>query len=511
MKKLFFILFFICKVFANEFKVASYNVENLFDLKLDGSEYEEYKPYSKYWNETSFKIKFDNTVKVIKDLDADILTLQEIENQSIFQKLAKRANYPFYYFAKKTKSAIGVGIMSRFPIIKKELIDSNQYDSYSRFILKTTHKIDNKLFYIYSNHWPSKRASESKRIQYALQLKNNLTSHGILDDYILVGDFNSNFDEFITFKYNKKLNDTHNITGINQVLNTTINGNFVQKKNLLSFTQKVHFNPWLELKPQKQYSLVYRGKSNTPDHILLSSSLFDNTNISYIPNSFDVFKPKYLINNNKPYRWNHKKSKGYSDHLPIFAMFTTKKINIFNKRTKLKMNFSKISDLYTIETLNEPIKLENIILLYKHKKHAILKQLDDRAISYYGDTKFLKYDKLYSINVHQLDNYFGAKEIKNISIVSQKPLQKSYKNYFKSIKDTNLLDLDNQNEIISNLSGIYKQNYLYYDNKKIKVYFKKGVKKPTNDTKLEITRGHISQYKSKIQIIIYSNNDFKGY
>jgi endonuclease/exonuclease/phosphatase family metal-dependent hydrolase len=508
MKKLFFIFLFICNLFANEFKVASYNVENLFDLQYDGSEYKEYKPYTKYWNNHSFIVKFNNTLKVIKSLNADIIALQEIENKNIFTKLVNKLNYPYHYFAKKPKSAIGIGIMSKFPIINKEIIDTNKYDPYSRFILKTTHKINNKKFYVYSNHWPSKRGSESKRVAYALKLKKVLDKHDVLDDYIVVGDLNSNYNEFTTFKYDKKLNDTHDITGINQVLNTTLNGNFIEKKNILSFNENVHFNPWLELNTYNRFSSIYRGKNNTPDHIILSSSLFDNKNISYIPNSFSVYKEKYLFRNNKLYRWNHKKAKGYSDHLPIFATFTTKKINKFNISTKPKTSFSKVSELYTIDTLNKPVTFNNLILLYKHKKHAILKQLNDRAILYYGDTQELKYDKVYSIKINKLDNYFGAKEIKGISIISQKNLQDTYKNNFIDTQNADLFNLDNQNEIISNLSGTFKKKYLYYENKRIRVYFKKGVKKPKNNTKITISRGHISQYKSKIQIIIYSNNDF---
>jgi exonuclease III len=509
MKKLFFILSFICNLFANEFKVASYNVENLFDLNNDGSEYKEYKPNSKYWNHSSFSIKFKNTIKVIHDLDADIIVLQEIENKNIFNKLINKLNYPYHYFAKKHKSAIGIGIMSKFPIVKKEFIDINKYDSYSRYILKTTHNINNKVFYVYSNHWPSKRGAESKRISYALKLKKILDKHNPLDDYIVVGDLNSNYNEFNTFKYEKRLNDTHNITGINQVLNTTKDGNFIQKENILSFDNSVHFNPWVELEQKNRFSSIFRGRKNTPDHIILSRSLFDNKNISYIQNSFNVYKEPYLFKKSKPFRWNHKKSKGYSDHLPIFATFTTDKINRFNKSKKIHTNYSKISQLYTIDTLHKPIIVHNLILLYKYKKHAIIKQLNGRAILYYGDTTKLDYNTLYSLEIKKIDNYFGAKEIKDISISSQKKFQSPYKQYFKSAKDTDLFHLDNQNEIITNLQGIYKKNYLYYGhNKKIRLYFKKGIKRPTNNTKLTILQGHLSQYKSKIQIILYSNNDF---
>ena len=57
--------------------VASYNVENLFDLENDGYEYDEYLPnYYSEWNEKNYKIKLQNISKVIKDINADIIAIE---------------------------------------------------------------------------------------------------------------------------------------------------------------------------------------------------------------------------------------------------------------------------------------------------------------------------------------------------------------------------------------------------------------------------------------------------
>ena len=82
---LLFIPLLLC---ALEFKVASYNVENLFDAKMDGGEYEEYMPENKHgWNEAMLQIKIANLARVIKDMDADVIALAEIENKEVLEKL----------------------------------------------------------------------------------------------------------------------------------------------------------------------------------------------------------------------------------------------------------------------------------------------------------------------------------------------------------------------------------------------------------------------------------------
>ena len=67
---------------VSEFTVATWNVENLFDMKPDGTEYPEYIPNFKGWDQNSFDVKLANTTQVIKDLGAEVVALQEIENEN---------------------------------------------------------------------------------------------------------------------------------------------------------------------------------------------------------------------------------------------------------------------------------------------------------------------------------------------------------------------------------------------------------------------------------------------
>jgi len=504
--KIFFIyLSFLVSLYGVDFKVATYNVENFFDLTYDGTEYKEYKPHTKTWNNRAFKIKLQNVTRVINTLDADILALQELESNKVLKFIInKTRKYKYYKFIKNKTSAIGLAIVSKYPIVKTSLIKINRYDKYSRDILKATISIDGKQLIVYVNHWRSKRASESKRIRYAMALKKDINQLHKKTDYIILGDLNSNYNEYITFKYNKKLNDTYNITGINQILNTTIKQNFVTKDKIKSYNTNVLYNLWLELPPSQRFSSKFKNNLSTPDNILIPPSLFDNYNISYVDKSFKVFKPSFLYKNNKIIRWNINKSKGYSDHLPIYAYFSTNHQTYFS--TTYKQSTNKISTLYTKQSISD-FSIKNAIVIYKTKKIVIVKQLNDRAVMIYKPQYDFKLGYMYDFVVDKIDTYNGLKEIKQVSNIKQVGYYKNYKQLYKDGRKIDLFNPKYQNEIVKNLRGRYKKGYLYFrhhsKNYKIKLYFPKGIKRPKDGKVITIKNGHLSIYKSKVQIVLY--------
>ncbi|MEA2049569.1 MAG: endonuclease/exonuclease/phosphatase family protein [Campylobacterota bacterium] len=508
-------LLFLYQLFAVEFKVASYNVENLFDLKYDGTEYKEYKPHSKYWTKKAFLKKINNISKTINDLNADIIGLQEIESKSALNSLNKKLNYKYSIFIKNKHSSIGVGLLSKFQIKKFERIIVDKYDKYSRDILKVTINIDNNNLVIYVNHWRSKRAKESFRIKYAMALKNDFNKLNKDIDYIILGDLNSNYNEYQTFKYEKKLNNTYGITGINQVLNTTIDKNFVLKDNILDFHNSVHYNLWLDVDENNRFSSKFRTQYNTPDNILVPKSMFDNKGINYIENSFNIFKPNYLYNNNNVIRWNRYKSRGFSDHLPIYASFstnnTTNKIKV--RKSDSQSNNYKIKDLYSIEHIHKPLDIMNVVVIYRNNNIAIIKHdKSSRAIMIYKPPEGFDLGFRYNISVFNIDYYNGLKEIKKLTILNKLSFDKDYEDYIYSVETIDIFDKTNQNQMIKNLNGLYKNRYLYFSqnnkNKKIRVYFKKGFTKPKDNTNITIKRAQITIYKSKIQLTINSKDDF---
>ena len=57
----------------------------------DKTDYDEYIPNNKYlWNQRTFDAKLKNIIKVLNDLDADIIALQEIENENLIKLLKQK-------------------------------------------------------------------------------------------------------------------------------------------------------------------------------------------------------------------------------------------------------------------------------------------------------------------------------------------------------------------------------------------------------------------------------------
>lgn len=516
MLRVFLFLCITINLFAQNFTVASYNVENLFDLKKQNTEYKEFIPFTKSkWNKKTFNIKIKNTIRVIKDINADIIAFQEIENKDLLVFLKKKLpQYKYHSFSKYPKSSVGIGFLSKIKIIENKEITVKFKRRTYRPIQETTFRIDNIDFKIFNNHWPSKRVAESYRIKYAKRLQDRLKKLPKDYDYILLGDFNSNYDEMQSFRYNKKLNNTDGITGINQVLNTSYNKRYVTYDDVLKIQKKVHFNLWLDVEGKERFSSKFRNQNNTPDNIIIPPALLDTKRISYIHKSFKVFKPKYLYKNKQVQRWKMKnrihQGYGYSDHLPIYAEFSTNKENR-NLVKKLELNkeeLSKISHLYKKTKLIKPAILKDIIVIYKNRNSAIIKQKDDKAIYIYKNAKDLKLGYSYNIKVNQIKNYNDLQEIEDFEIIQKNTKYENYKDLYLNNK-TNILNPKYQNEIITNLRGIIKNRKLYFNGKVIYIYSKNKELLPKNNQNILIKTGHISVYRGNMQIQIHKKSDYK--
>ncbi|PHS58227.1 MAG: endonuclease [Sulfurimonas sp.] len=324
------ILYITLAIGDTNLKIATYNVENLFDLEKKGYKYKEYKPYGKsLWNKKNYKTKLQNLSKVIKDIDADIIALQEIHSLKALLDLRftlkqKGLYYRYYSIANKKHTAIKVAILSKIPFVySKELVVSPTYKF--RNILETKFKINNKDLYIFTNHWKSKSGPESMRIVSAKTLVNRIKEIGFDKNIILLGDFNSDYEEYIKFKRKRRLNDTNGITGINHVLKSIKQNNSLSRTK---YTQNNFYNLWYDTDKVKRYSYIYRGKKEAMDNILISQSLLNKKDIYYVKDSIKNLDKKYLFKKKNIYRWQvsrakirKHKGKGYSDHLAVMANF----------------------------------------------------------------------------------------------------------------------------------------------------------------------------------------------
>jgi endonuclease/exonuclease/phosphatase family metal-dependent hydrolase len=351
-----FLLLLCCitSIEAKTFKVASYNVENLFDLTMEGTEYQAYIPNTGYgWTKDIANIKYTNITRVIKDMGADVVALQEVESKEALISLRNRlkdlgADYPYLEIADSRAAPVKCAVLSKFPIVEKKEIQID--NEIARNILKVTLDIAGNRAILFINHWKSKNGPESMRIDYAKTLIKEIDKLKEDADFILIGDFNSNYDEYETFRDSYRLNNTGGITGINHILKTIKDSEMVNEKILTMQAENEYlYNLWLEVSETGRWSYIFSSKKESPDNIIVSRGLYDNKGISYSDNSFDKFQPDYLFKENTVYRWQMTErgrgkhvGKGYSDHLPIFAYFSTEPFS-FNKNDTVSNDTAPLS------------------------------------------------------------------------------------------------------------------------------------------------------------------------
>jgi endonuclease/exonuclease/phosphatase family metal-dependent hydrolase len=498
---------------AIEFRVASYNVENLFDDVRNGTEYDDYVPGRHNWTPRMVEKKLDHTAEVVCDLDAEIVALQEVENERILLRLQKRlkrvgCDYRYAAVTHKSTSAIQVALLSKYPIIEKRELRVN-YSPYDRNILEVKVKIGENPLLLFVSHWKSKSRSgtESRRVIYAKVLKKRLESLPKESEYIILGDFNSHYDEFRQLQ--RRLNDTGGKTGINTVLCTSRSGCMLDKQSICCRGEQGLYNLWMELPPAQRWSHKFYGRKGAIDHILLPHSLFDGKKIDYVNHSFSVFKPAYLFTrkgwiNSWVYESGKHKGRGYSDHLPIYASFSTEP---FVTDRKAEISIGKIEDLYGVEKLSHPLLLPGCSVILKRKDNAVIKQTPDgKAIYLYGSARGLEEGGRYDLTISEVGSYKGLREIlrvdKSVRVPSV-PIDTYYLDMTKFDPNNPIL----QNQVFVGIKGIYRNGWLESEGKKIRIYFKNKRWRPSDGSLLLLHYGHLGYYRSP-QLVIYERDDF---
>ncbi|MBL0686888.1 MAG: endonuclease/exonuclease/phosphatase family protein [Sulfurospirillum sp.] len=373
----FFTLFILpVFIYSSQFSVASFNVENLFDTKNSGNEYEKYIVNSKSgWNEKMLTIKIKNLARVIKDVDADIISLQEVENAEVLKRLNLALGdkkFPYMYSSSKY-DGLDIVLLSKYPIKEHKT-----YNILKRFrpIHKVVLDIDSLHVTIFMNHWPSYRHPVKTRMKFAEKLKSLYEKE---ENYILIGDFNS------PLKKRKK--------GWGQELELISKGNY---------------NLWYDTPYSDRYSYKFFKIKNAIDHIIVSPSLHE----MYINGTFRTYKLHYLVGKyGNAKRWQiSKKGKGkhlgagYSDHFAISAAFTT---HVQNVELPQEITIKKL----LLKKGRVNYILNNVMVIHISKYGILVEDKNRDTIYIYGVDCNFELGKIYSLHVRELAIYKGRKEI----------------------------------------------------------------------------------------------------
>ncbi|MBD3316046.1 MAG: hypothetical protein GF344_09680 [Chitinivibrionales bacterium] len=324
---------------GNRLTFMSYNVQNLFDLTDDGNEYEEYGPGAN-WNHKTHERKVTNIASVIAAASPHIVALQEVESaasgaylRDALGLLGRR--YPWLVVGDYPhRTATCPAILSSLPIASTRCHGVVLPDStFSRNLLEVDIDLGSDTLKLFNCHWPSKRFPESYRMAAARVLDSQLKALPAATEYLIVGDFNAAYNES-EISSTTGHDDTNGATGVNHVLGTveTAPGTFVDYVTVRELAESGasgrHADLWLELEPNRRWNYRYRGRFDTPDHILIPPTLLDDVGVSYVNNSFRVFRWNgRLLWNEAPYRWRIRygrrgrrhQGRGFSDHLPLLV------------------------------------------------------------------------------------------------------------------------------------------------------------------------------------------------
>ena len=506
--------------------IATYNVENLFDAHDDGSEYPDYQAGGPAgWNRRLAEIKTAHTARVIAALAADVVALQEIESRRALARLretlrADGRDYPYSALADAAETTVSCALLSRFPLQQTVEISPGPG---RRNILKAVVTVDGHPLVLFVNHWKSRQGPESRRLVYARALRKEIDRLPPDADAVILGDFNANYNEYETFRDKARLNDTGGKTGINHVLGTVQEGRLVDESILVRRRDHRYlYNLWLELPARQRWSHEYFGHRSSLDSIIVSGGLFDDHGISYQDNSFARFTADFLFRDGAIFRWqqaDHGRGrhlgKGYSDHLPLVACFAS---GPFSDRPeapaaglpeKIASSQVAISRLYEIPAGRVNLALKDCAVIYTHGNSAVIKQKSGRAIYVYQAADGLEPGGIYNLTVRRLYDHYGLREIKAVSDLARRDDTVDPRSYFLDPTGLDLNDRRWQNEVISSLSGVYRDKALHQAGGRIRLYFKDKDLRPSENTRLIITGARVGFHRTP-ELVIEKSTQVQG-
>lgn len=340
----------------------------------DGKMYDHSEALNRYSDLTLKEMLTDRFNSEIADLPSEILLLKGFEDQGL-------SGYDISVAYERDEEFIPQHVQknvvfSRLPILHEKTKSHPTYRA--RPILEVWLDVQGHELVVFANHWKSGASStemEEIRLQNAEILKSRLDelrSENPYLDFIIGGDFNSDYNQSYRYDYMKR-------TAVNDVLKSIGNEREVQQGE----TDAV-YNLWYEYDISNRGSDTYRGKWGTLMQIMIGPGLYDFQGIQYVDNSFDVGRfPGMNVyeNSNIPKRWYFfGDGGGYSDHLPVSMKFTITDRDNADKKITLKnpgVNDDEDWDPIPV-TVSMPQKSE-VVMPDEYKNRKI------RTSDYFGD------------------------------------------------------------------------------------------------------------------------------
>jgi endonuclease/exonuclease/phosphatase family metal-dependent hydrolase len=302
------------------FKVLTYNVQNLMDDKLDGTEYEEYKP-SVSWNTDSYYQRLKQTAQVLTYRDiglCDVLVLQEVENATVvadlLQRYLGRRGYLWYATASAQGGAISTAIVSRE---RPESVVVHEVPN-ARPVLEAVFSTQWGEISVFAVHAKSQLGESGETEALRLEMARTVGSATKNDEGRLVlvcGDFNEDPTACLQGSSEQTAlvqTDVANARSYMDAGSLGVTG--IQSEVFAD----AYYSPYLD--EENTFSVpgscYFSGQWHRYDQFLGNGMLFDDKNWEY--GSCKIIAPYFCSNaDGTPFAWRVESKSGVSDHYPV--------------------------------------------------------------------------------------------------------------------------------------------------------------------------------------------------
>jgi predicted extracellular nuclease len=304
---------------AAEFCIASWNVENLFDLEDDPAVEldEEFTPHSaKRWTADRLEIKLSNLASIISKMNdgrgPEVLGLCEVENRNVVEMLVGKLaplgrRYEIVHKDSPSDRGIDCALIYDANVFglaesKFHFVDAEK----TREIVEARLRHEGEDLFVFVNHWPSRNNDESQRITAARVLRGRLDEVFSADasaDVVLVGDFNDEPD------------------------NVSIKDHLRAATTATELSAGALYNTTAPIAADDKGTFVFDNEWELIDHIIVSPGMLNDEGFRWKPDSsrriefpelfFHPNFPGAIPRPSKSYSRNDFHEDGYSDHLAV--------------------------------------------------------------------------------------------------------------------------------------------------------------------------------------------------
>jgi len=313
---------------AGELVVMTWNVQNLMDGIVDGTEYDEYLPAAG-WNDALYRKRLKRCVAVVTDKASPlphILILQEIENDRVLvdlleQRLA-RLGFLWHAATGELGNAIQIGVASRLPITSARVHSVPG----CRPVLECGVETSSGTIIILAVHGKSRKEgvteTEADRISLSKTIQTLLSEWRENDPSALVlvaGDFNESPDAQVSdgASWQTAFVEAAHPKAFDYYLRGSlmVSGN----RSVVPGDASVLYSPWLDgtLRFDRPGSCWFSGGWHRYDQVLGDSGLFDGVGWEF--SGSGVSTPDVILSpEGTPFAWNVRSRSGVSDHFPVW-------------------------------------------------------------------------------------------------------------------------------------------------------------------------------------------------